>query len=146
RKLTRNMHDADDLLQSTLLRAMEKRGLFQADSNLFSWTAKIMFNLFVSNYRQVTRYTTQFDPDWYIDREAVEPDQEVTTQLKQTLRAMGKISADHREILTLVGIKGLQYQEVSEQLRIPVGTVRSRLSRARESLQDALDTPEPKLT
>ncbi|HUH36893.1 MAG TPA: RNA polymerase sigma factor [Spongiibacteraceae bacterium] len=141
-KLTRNASDADDLLQNTLLKAIEKRQQFQADSSLFSWTAKIMFNQFVSNYRKKARYETQYDPDWYIAREISEPDQEPSAELANALAAMQRLSADHREILTLIGINGMRYAEVSELLAIPVGTVRSRLSRARESLHAAMNTAQ----
>ena len=58
---------------------------------------------------------------------------------------MNNISEDHREILVMVCVKGMQYAEVSEALQIPVGTVRSRLSRARQSLQDELERPSAKI-
>ncbi len=133
-KLTRNQSDADDLLQSTLLRAMEKGHLFEEGTNLFSWTSKIMYNLFVSAYRRRTKFETQYDPENYIERECVEASQEVKMELNEVNAAMQKISADHKEILVMVCVKGMQYSEVSEVLQIPVGTVRSRLSRAREAL------------
>jgi RNA polymerase sigma-70 factor (ECF subfamily) len=140
-KLTRNAHDADDLLQSTVLRALEKKHLFEKDTNLFKWTSKIMFNLFVSDYRRKTRFETQYDPESYIERESVEASQDVKVELMRVNAAMEQLSEDHKEILIMVCVKGMQYAEVSELLQIPVGTVRSRLSRARESLQFVLDTP-----
>lgn len=139
-RLTRNMADAEDLLQSTLLRAMEKKHLFETGTNLFSWTSKIMYNLFVSAYRRKVKFETQYDPDNYIEFESVEASQDKTMELKDVDRAMDKISDEHRQILVMVCAKGMQYAEVSEALQIPVGTVRSRLSRARESLQNALET------
>ncbi len=133
-KLTQNKSDADDLLQSTLLRAIEKKHLFQEGTNLFSWSSKIMYNMFVSAYRRRTKFETQYDPESYIERESVEASQDVKMELNDVEAAMNSISEDHREILTLVCVKGMQYAEVSESLQIPVGTVRSRLSRAREAL------------
>jgi len=133
-KLTQNKSDADDLLQSTLLRAIEKKHLFQDNTNLFSWSSKIMYNMFVSAYRRRTKFETQYDPERYIERESVEASQDVKMELNDVENAMNNISKDHREILTLVCVKGMQYAEVSEALQIPVGTVRSRLSRAREAL------------
>ena len=133
-KLTQNKSDADDLLQSTLLRAIEKKHLFQDNTNLFSWSSKIMYNMFVSAYRRRTKFETQYDPESYIERESVEASQDVKMELNDVENAMNNISKDHREILTLVCVKGMQYAEVSEALQIPVGTVRSRLSRAREAL------------
>lgn len=139
-RLTRNMADAEDLLQSTLLRAMEKKHLFETGTNLFSWTSKIMYNLFVSAYRRKVKFETQYDPDNYIEFESVEPSQDKIMEIKDVDRAMDEISGEHRQILVMVCAKGMQYAEVSEVLQIPVGTVRSRLSRARESLQNALKT------
>lgn len=133
-KLTQNKSDADDLLQSTLLRAIEKKHLFQEGTNLFSWSSKIMYNMFVSAYRRRTKFETQYDPENYIERESVTASQDTKMELNDVKNAMNSISEDHHEILTLVCVRGMQYAEVSEALQIPVGTVRSRLSRAREAL------------
>ena len=140
-RLTRNTADAEDLLQSTILRAMEKKHLFEKGTNLFSWTSKIMYNMFVSAYRRKTKFESQYDPESYIENESTEADQETRMTLKDVDRAMNELSDEHREILVMICAKGMQYAEVSEKLQIPVGTVRSRLSRARESLQNAMETP-----
>lgn len=139
-RLTQNMPDAEDLLQSTIVRALEKKHLFQDDTNLFSWTSKIMFNLFVSAYRRKTKFETKYDPENYIESERVEPTQEIKMELQEVTTAMKSLSEDHQEILTMVCVKGMQYADVSETLKIPVGTVRSRLSRAREALEHELAT------
>lgn len=138
-KLTSNVFDAEDLLQSTILRAIEKKHLFEAGTNLFSWTSKIMFNLFVSNYRRKKKFETQYDPESYIETRGVDANQDVEVELRQVEHAMSHLSSEHREMLMMVCVHGMQYAEVSEALDIPIGTVRSRLSRARESLQTALD-------
>ena len=138
-RLTQNMPDAEDLLQSTLVRALEKKHQFQEGSKLFSWTSKIMYNMFVSNYRRKVKFETQYDPESFIEKEQVEASQEVKMEFAETQNAMDEISHDHREILTMVCIKGMPYAEVADELNVPVGTVRSRLSRARESLQHNLD-------
>ncbi len=138
-RLSRNSFDAEDLLQSTLLRAIEKKHLFDGSSNLFSWTSKIMYNLFVTDYRRKTKHETQFDPENYLKHESVEATQEVKMELKNVKRAMQTLSDDHKDVLVMVCVKGLQYARVAEILDIPVGTVRSRLSRAREALQYAMD-------
>jgi RNA polymerase sigma-70 factor (ECF subfamily) len=143
-RLTGNAHDAEDLLQSTTLRALEKKHLFQPDTDLFKWTSKIMFNLFVSEYRRRTKFETQYDPETYLEKQSVEGSQEIKLQLSKVNDAMKLLSPDHQEILVLVCVKGMRYEEVSESLEIPVGTVRSRLARARESLQSILDTPVAK--
>jgi len=138
-KLTRNRDDADDLLQSTLATALDKQAQFEQGTNLFSWTSRIMFNAFVSSYRHSCRFETQYDPQWYIDQQRVEATQENEAELSLVFDAIMSLSEDHREILRMVCIDGMQYNEVAEKLIIPVGTVRSRLSRAREGLQDRLN-------
>ena len=65
-RLTRNVHEAEDLVQSTLLRALEKKDYFQENTNLFSWTSKIMFNLFVTGYRRKKKFESQYDPEPHI--------------------------------------------------------------------------------
>ncbi len=141
-KLTRNTAEADDLVQSTLLRALEKNSYFETGTDLFRWTSKIMYNLFVTDYRRKTKFETQYDPESYIENRAVEADQQVKMELKAVGAAMQKMSDEHKEILVMVCVKGLQYQEVADMLHIPVGTVRSRLSRARSQLQSLMEGPE----
>lgn len=137
-RLTKNAHNAEDLLQSTMLRALEKKEYFQNETNLFSWTSKIMFNLFVSGYRQKKRFETQYDPAPYIDQMSIGPSQEAHVDLITVNEGMKRLNHEHREILLLVCVKGMSYEEASDTLKIPVGTIRSRLSRARDHLQDIL--------
>ncbi len=141
-RLTRNNSDADDLVQATLMRALEKKELFQDNTNLFSWTSKIMFNLFASQYRHKRKFETQYDPEPALMDMSVEPTQEASVDLAIVRESMKQLSDEHREILVMVCIRGLRYEEVSEALQIPVGTVRSRLSRARTQLQNLLTTGE----
>ncbi|MEM6811618.1 MAG: sigma-70 family RNA polymerase sigma factor [Pseudomonadota bacterium] len=138
-RLTKNMTEAEDLLQSTILRAIEKKHLFQEGTNLFSWSSKIMYNLFVSAYRRKTKFETQYDPENYIQKEQVDAKQDKKIELEEVRQAMNNLSVEHKQILVMVCVKGMQYAEVADNLDIPIGTVRSRLSRARESLQVELD-------
>jgi len=138
-RLTQNNADAEDLLQSTVLRAIEKKHLFNEGTNLFSWSSKIMYNLFVTAYRRKTKFESQYDPEDYINKEQVGATQETKIELQEVHTAMKNLSQEHYEILEKVCVKGLQYAEVANDLDIPIGTVRSRLSRARESLQAQLD-------
>ena len=145
-RLTKNTHDAEDLVQSTVLRAMEKKHLFQDGTNLYSWSSKIMFNLFVSSYRRKTKYETQYDPEPYLDKQSVAANQDVKMEVQDVQLAMNRLSEDHKDILIMVCVKGMRYADVARKLDIPVGTVRSRLSRARENLQDALSPSEAENT
>src|ERR1700744_6036747 len=94
-RLTRNTSDADDLVQSTVLRALEKQHLFQADTSLFKWTSKIMYNLFVSGYRRRVKFETQYDPQSYLDARTVEADQETRVEVNEVHEAMQQLSEDH---------------------------------------------------
>lgn len=145
-RLTRNTADADDLLQSTVLRALEKKSYFQEGTNLFRWTSKIMFNLFVTNYRRKVKFESQYDPEDAIRAQSVDAGQQTQSELKSVGRAMEKLSVEHKEILVLVCVKGMQYQEVAEMLDVPVGTVRSRLSRARGQLMELMGETESHAT
>lgn len=140
-RLTRNKTDADDLVQSTCLRALEKAYHFNEGTNLFRWTSKIMFNLFVSGYRRRMKFETRFDPESFLQQVSVAPSQDIHVELANVRRAMTKLGAGQRKVISLICIKGMSYGEASEMLQIPVGTVRSRLSRAREELQVIMDTP-----
>ncbi len=137
-RLTKSKSDGEDLLQATVLRALEKQDYFQQNTNLFSWSSKIMFNLFVSQYRHKKKFETQYDPDSYIDQMSTDASQEASVDLAIVRDCMKRLSKEHHDILVLVCIQGLRYEEVAESLKIPIGTVRSRLSRARQQLQELL--------
>lgn len=145
-RLTRNPSAADDLVQATMLRALEKRDSFQTGSNLFSWTSKILFHEFASQYRRKKKFESQYDPEPYISAVSVRPEQEAHTDLAKVRESMKRMTARHQEILVMVSIRGMGYAEVSEMLQVPVGTVRSRLFRARKELQELLDSPQLQAT
>jgi RNA polymerase sigma-70 factor (ECF subfamily) len=143
RRLCRNEHDAEDLLQSTILKAIEKKEMFEEGTNLFSWTSKIMYNDFVSQYRRKVKFESQYDSENVIMMQSVDANQEYSSELSQVNEAMSLLSDEHRTILVCVCVQGMKYNEVSEVLSIPVGTVRSRLSRAREQLKDLMAARAP---
>lgn len=140
-KLTGNSQDADDLLQSTVLRALEKKHLFNKGTNLLRWLSKIMYNIFVSAYRRKVKFETQYDPSTYIDSQSIEAPQQIEVEYQEVEQAMSTLTKEHSKILSLICIDGMKYEEVSQRLRIPVGTVRSRLFRARENLRSRMQTP-----
>jgi RNA polymerase sigma-70 factor (ECF subfamily) len=139
-KLTRNNPNADDLLQSTVLRAYEKQDLFKDGSNLFSWTSKVMYNLFVTDYRRKVKFESQYAPEPYLEKKTANVEHDDTVMMKEVGVAMKQLSDEHRDILVMITIQGLKYEEVAQQLNVPVGTVRSRLSRARNILMNLLET------
>lgn len=137
-KLSNSSSDAEDLMQTTVTKALEKKDLFQEGTNLFKWGSKIMYNTFVSGYRRKTKFETQYDPEPYIEKQSVTPSQEHAAELGKVDDAMKQLSSKYSKVLILVCIKGHTYKQVAKMLDIPVGTVRSRLSRARAKLRDLL--------
>lgn len=138
-RLTKNEANADDLLQNTVLRAYEKKHLFQEGSNVFSWTSKIMYNLFVSEYRRKVKFESQYDPEPAINSMTANIDFDDQMMLQEVGEAMKHMTDEHREILVMICVQGMKYEETAQKLNIPVGTVRSRLSRARNILMDAME-------
>ncbi|MFP4314267.1 MAG: RNA polymerase sigma factor [Alphaproteobacteria bacterium] len=144
-RLTNNSHDAEDLVQSAVLKALEKKELFKEGTNLYAWVSKIMYNLFVTQYRRKTKFETQYDPEPYLEKQSIQAAQDTKIAMKEVQTAIKGLSHDHQDILVMICVKGMRYAEVSEKLDIPVGTVRSRLSRARENLQAELEKPSNSL-
>lgn len=134
-RLTRNPSDADDLTQSTILRALEKQHLFTTGTNLFGWMSRIMYNIFVSEYRRKAKFETRYDPDIFIESQTVAAVQDDMLELRRVNDAMNGLSGERREVMVMICVNGMKYDAVSKALKIPVGTVRSRLSRARGDLQ-----------
>lgn len=139
RRLAGNIPDAEDLVQATVLRTLEKKDLFREDSNLLGWMSKIMFNLFVSQYRRKKKFETKYDPDDFIRRETIEPVQDKIIEAAQVAEAINLLPKDQKEILILICVRDFKYQDAADFLSIPVGTVRSRLARARKGLKNILD-------
>lgn len=145
-RLTRNRSDADDLTQSTCLRALEKSSYFEDGSNLHSWTSKLMFNLFVTDYRRRQKFESRSDPENALMHLAIGPTQEIKTELQKVQKIISTLSADHRDVINLICVQGRSYNDVAASLGVPVGTVRSRLSRAREKINAVISAPDMVLT
>ncbi|MFP4387305.1 MAG: sigma-70 family RNA polymerase sigma factor [Alphaproteobacteria bacterium] len=137
--LTGNRSDADDLLQSTVLRALEKEHLFEKGTDLFKWCSKIMFNIFAGQYRRRVKFESMYDPDPVIERQARPANQYHHMRCSEVGEAMEGLNKKHRRVLVDICVNGMKYQTVADNLGVPVGTVRSRLFRAREQLAALLD-------
>jgi RNA polymerase sigma factor (sigma-70 family) len=131
--------DADDLVQDCLERAIRRRETLQDPERLGSWLLAILHNLHRSEMRSRGRRGDPIGIDSLADDLALSAPPEDRGELGDFVRAMGSLSEDHRQILLLVGLEGLTYRETAELLGVPIGTVMSRLARAREQLRIALE-------
>jgi RNA polymerase sigma-70 factor (ECF subfamily) len=135
---------ADDLVQETLARAWEKRRLWQPGTDLRAWMFTIMHNVFVNLRTSATarRCTSRSTPTprregaWQMP---VQPQQFTHVELAELLQQVGRLPVEQRETLLLAAVEELKYEEIATMLSIPVGTVMSRLSRAREKLRRMAD-------
>lgn len=135
--LTNNVDRADDLVQDTLLRAIANIDRFQPGTNLNAWLFTILRNLFHSEYRKRRREVEDADGS-YAARLAVRPEQGGCLDLDDVRRALDRLSADQREAVLLIGASGFSYEEAARICGVAVGTIKSRVNRARTRLADML--------
>jgi RNA polymerase sigma-70 factor (ECF subfamily) len=140
--LTGNVADADDLVQDCVARAIERRDSLRDSERLVGWLLAILHNLHLSGLRARRRRGFEVEIDDLADHLAVSTPPPDRGQVRDFVRAMDQLSEEHRRIILLVSVEGLSYREVAEVLEIPVGTVMSRLARARERLRVLLDGGE----
>lgn len=139
RSLVFEVHLADDLVQTALERALAHWHQFDQQRDLALWVLSILHNAHLDLRRREARITAMDPEDVAAELDAQAPpapDPGLRIDLEAALR---RLAPDHREILLLVGVEQLSYAEAAELLRIPLGTVMSRLSRARAALRHALD-------
>jgi len=139
RYLARDPDQADDLVQECLLRAIARIDSWEPGTNLRAWLFVILRNIFISELRRAGRAPTEGAIEDEHPGLAVSGRQETRMALVELQKALDMLSSEHREVLLLVAVEGLKYEEAAEVLAVPVGTVRSRLSRARSALRDLLE-------
>jgi RNA polymerase sigma-70 factor, ECF subfamily len=137
RSLSRNQHDADDLTQVVVERALRNREQFKAGASLASWMFGIMKNAWLDDRRARARRGETALPEDSGEHPAVSPD-ETNTTLWSVAEAMSKLPEEQRLAIALVLVEGLSYKEAAEVLEIPIGTLTSRLARGRTALAAAL--------
>ena len=142
RALTRNPDRADDLVQETLLRAIRKSHLWQPGTDIRAWLFTIMHNHHVNMVRSVMRQDAMLDIEDMSSSLVATSDPTASRQLRELERALACLPDEQREVILLVGLEEMSYQETAQVLGVPVGTVRSRLSRGREALRRLMDLPE----
>ena len=147
RVLTGDPARADDLVQETLARGWEKRRLWAAGTDLRAWLFTIMHNVFVNQRAMAVRESQNVSLDAEGDAGAawqvpVRAPQQTHVELLEVLRQLARLPPEQREVLVLAAVDEMRYEEIATMLSIPVGTVMSRLSRAREKLRRAMsETP-----
>lgn len=136
RSLARDDQDADDVVQDALLRAIERRDTFRAEGNRRGWLLAIVHNVFVSGTRRRAAETRRNDR--FADTLATQTDaaQEHHARLREIARSFAALPDHHRAVLHLTAVEGLSYQQCADLLAVPIGTVMSRVARARAALRD----------
>jgi RNA polymerase sigma-70 factor (ECF subfamily) len=146
RVLTGDATRADDLVQETLARGWEKRRLWAAGSDLRAWLFTIMHNVFVNqratSMRDAQNVSLDDDGDSGAWQVPVHAPQQAHVELIEVMRELSRLPAEQREVLVLAAVEEMRYEEIAEVLAIPIGTVMSRLSRARAKLRRTLAEPD----
>jgi len=142
RALTRDAARADDLVQSCLVRAIAKEHLWQPGTDLRAWLFTILHNQNVNEVRRSVREGVAVAVDDVAPGLTLAPNAGASLQLRDLERAIGLLPEEQRQVILLVGLEGMRYEEVAVVLDIPIGTVRSRLSRGREMLRKLMDMKE----
>ena len=152
-RMTGNPMDAEDLVQETYLRAFRSLSQFRAGTNLRAWLFKILTNAFINDYRKRSRRprSTSLDnvEDYYlythlidsgIQPSASRPEDEVLASItdESVVQALGALPEEFLQVVLLADVEGFAYREIADIMGIPIGTVMSRLHRARRRLQRSL--------
>ena len=133
------MSRADDLVQDTLVRAIAKQRCWQCGTNLRAWLFTLMHNQNVNGVRRsaLEGMAVEFDDKWPF---LIAPtDLTGALSLRDLDRALARISEEQRQVILLIGLEDISYKEAATILDVPIGTIRSRLSRGRESLRILMD-------
>src|SRR2546428_581820 len=146
--LTQNREEAEDLVQETYAKALKGFSSFQLGTNFRAWMYRILRNTFLTSRTGLkVTMTVPLDPEEDGPELAVEHDTPETLLFERSNRellqsAIDELPVHFREILLLCDVEEMSYQEIAETLSVPIGTVMSRLSRARKTLHDRL-RPQP---
>jgi len=138
--LTRDAAAADDLLQDTLVRALDRIHQWMPGTRMRPWLFTIQHNLFINSKRRGWRESTT--EDGTVPSDIAAATQEDHLSLRDLEAALWRLPFDQRSVVFLIGLEGMGYDEAAETLDVPVGTVRSRLSRARSTLREFMEMPE----
>ena len=139
RALTRDVTRADDLVQSCLTRAVAKQHLWQPGTDLRAWLFTILHNQHVNEVRRSVREGVNVAVEDMAPVLTVQSNAYASLQLRDLEAAIASLPQEQRQVILLVGLEGMRYEEVAVILDVPVGTVRSRLSRGRDQLRRLME-------
>jgi RNA polymerase sigma-70 factor (ECF subfamily) len=147
-RLARSRPDAEDLVQDTMTRALAAWPRFEPGSNCRAWLFRILTNTFISGYRRKRRHNrfahetgddataALYGTDFQL---AADPREALTDGLgDEALEALAELADDYREVVIRADLRGARYRDIARELGVPIGTVMSRLFRARRQLEDRL--------
>jgi RNA polymerase sigma-70 factor, ECF subfamily len=143
--LTQDQTEAEDLVQETCLKAMKGFGSFRQGTNFRAWMYRILRNTFLTSRTGLKAVTVSLDSDEDNTAEPIAnstPESILLASVDQQAiqRALEELSVQFREVILLCDVEEMSYQEISETLAIPIGTVMSRLSRARRAMRESLSS------
>jgi len=143
-RLCRNPDQADDLVQTTCERAIRSLDQFDPATRLDSWMFRILQNLYFNTVRDTANRARLFDLAMLDFEESYDGAQAAASslELQRVQVFIGELEEDSREVLLKIAIEGRSYKDVAEELGVPIGTVTSRLARARLKLRDWLETKD----
>jgi RNA polymerase sigma-70 factor (ECF subfamily) len=141
RSLAHNPAQADDLVQDTIVKALANVERFEPGTNLRAWLFTILRNHYYSQLRKSKREVEDADGK-FAARLATRPEQDGSVDLEDFKVAFAQLAPDHREVLTLVGASGCSYEEAANICGCAVGTIKSRVNRARKRLTEILGLSE----
>jgi RNA polymerase sigma-70 factor (ECF subfamily) len=144
-----NSEDAQDVVQDAFVNAYQSLASFKGDAEFFTWLYRIAFNTAVSlrrRRRAMVSLESGRDGEAVIDPQDPSPEARPGMALERSedealvQTALNRLSAEHRSVLVLKDIEGMKYEQIAEVVGVPIGTVRSRIHRARLELRELLDT------
>ena len=142
--LVGNSAAADDLVQDCIERALRQAAKLEELQRIGGWLRSILHNLYIDDLRRRRRQGVKVDLADVENSFAVITPARDHASVIDFERALATLTMEHRQILLLVGLEGLNYQEVADELQIPIGTVMSRLARARERLRGEMERSSPR--
>jgi len=140
--LSGNASAADDLVQDCIERALRRRGSLQSPDRMASWLRSILHNIFIDELRRAPARVARVDITEMENHEALSVTPDADALHLDMMRAVNQLTFEHRQIVLLAGLEGLSYAELATELDLPIGTVMSRLARAREKLRNILEHDE----